>query len=98
MGEFGLSRLLQSWRRLRRGVAGARRRPAGAAGPAGSPFDRRRRPPCFDRGMHAGRRLLALLLALGFVAAAQAQVVSTRIWPARDYTRLTIESKEAIQY
>jgi N-acetylmuramoyl-L-alanine amidase len=48
-------------------------------------------------------RFLALVLACFFVGfagigAAQAQVLSTRIWPARDYTRLTIESKEQIQY
>jgi N-acetylmuramoyl-L-alanine amidase len=48
--------------------------------------------------MHALRPALALLLALVFVGAAQAQVLSTRIWPARDYTRLTIESKQEIQY
>ena len=48
--------------------------------------------------MHARGRFLAFLLALLFVGAAQAQVLSTRIWPARDYTRLTIESKEEIQY
>jgi N-acetylmuramoyl-L-alanine amidase len=38
--------------------------------------------------------LLALLLA----GSVEAQVVSTRIWPAKDYTRLTLESKEAIDY
>jgi len=48
--------------------------------------------------MHALRHALALFLALLFVGAAQAQVLSTRIWPARDYTRLTIESKQEIQY
>jgi N-acetylmuramoyl-L-alanine amidase len=48
--------------------------------------------------MHACRRVLAVLLALFCVGAAQAQVLSTRIWPARDYTRLTIESKQEIQY
>ena len=48
--------------------------------------------------MHAGRRFLALLAALLFVGAAQAEVLSARIWPARDYTRLTIESKQEIQY
>jgi N-acetylmuramoyl-L-alanine amidase len=48
--------------------------------------------------MHAFRHALALLLALVFVGAAQAQVLSTRIWPARDYTRLTIESKQEIPY
>ncbi|HWM41246.1 MAG TPA: N-acetylmuramoyl-L-alanine amidase [Burkholderiales bacterium] len=40
---------------------------------------------------------MALFLAFT-IGAAQAQVLSTRIWPAKDYTRLTIESKEAIQY
>ncbi|HEV7477795.1 MAG TPA: AMIN domain-containing protein, partial [Burkholderiales bacterium] len=53
--------------------------------------------------MQSIRRCLALVLAgffVGFagVGAAQAQVLSTRIWPARDYTRLTIESKDEIQY
>jgi len=53
--------------------------------------------------MQSIRRRLAVVLAalfLGFagVGAAQAQVLSTRIWPARDYTRLTIESKDEIQY
>ncbi|MBV8033239.1 MAG: N-acetylmuramoyl-L-alanine amidase [Betaproteobacteria bacterium] len=40
---------------------------------------------------------MALLAALG-IEAAQAQVVSSRIWPARDYTRLTIESKQELKY
>jgi N-acetylmuramoyl-L-alanine amidase len=40
---------------------------------------------------------VALLLALS-LGTAEAQVLSTRIWPARDYTRLTFESKEEVQY
>jgi N-acetylmuramoyl-L-alanine amidase len=50
--------------------------------------------------MHLRRSFLALVLACFFagIGAAQAQVLSTRIWPARDYTRLTIESKEEIKY
>lgn len=44
--------------------------------------------------MRAGLGALALLLA----AAAQAQVVSSRIWPARDYTRVTLESKSELRY
>ncbi|HYL90156.1 MAG TPA: N-acetylmuramoyl-L-alanine amidase [Burkholderiales bacterium] len=36
----------------------------------------------------------ALLLAAG----AEAQVVSSRVWPSPDYTRLTIESKSEIKY
>jgi len=38
---------------------------------------------------------LALCLA---APAAQAQVLSTRIWPARDYTRVTLESKAEIKF
>jgi N-acetylmuramoyl-L-alanine amidase len=42
---------------------------------------------------------LALLPALFFfVASAQAEVLATRIWPAKDYTRLTLESKDPIDY
>jgi N-acetylmuramoyl-L-alanine amidase len=48
--------------------------------------------------MHRRWRFMALVLACLFVGAAHAQVLSTRIWPARDYTRLTIESKEEIKY
>jgi N-acetylmuramoyl-L-alanine amidase len=44
------------------------------------------------------RGLAAFLLPFLLVASAEAQVVAARIWPARDYTRLTIESKEEIQY
>jgi N-acetylmuramoyl-L-alanine amidase len=41
---------------------------------------------------------LALFLALLYLASAQAQVLSSRIWPARDYTRLTLESKSEIKH
>jgi N-acetylmuramoyl-L-alanine amidase len=41
---------------------------------------------------------LAAALLLGHLAAAQAQVIATRIWPARDYTRVTFESREALDY
>jgi N-acetylmuramoyl-L-alanine amidase len=45
----------------------------------------------------AGRWLGAL--ALGLVATvAQAQVASTRIWPARDYTRVTVETKTELKF
>ena len=37
-------------------------------------------------------------LACLFLGAAQAQVVSSRIWPARDYTRLTLESQAEVKY
>ena len=41
--------------------------------------------------------VLGLVLFL-FLGAVHAQVVSTRIWPARDYTRVTIESKSELKY
>jgi N-acetylmuramoyl-L-alanine amidase len=40
---------------------------------------------------------LALVFAFT-VGEAQAEVLSTRIWPAKDYTRLTLESKEKLEY
>jgi N-acetylmuramoyl-L-alanine amidase len=33
-----------------------------------------------------------------FLSGAQAEVVSSRIWPARDYTRLTLESSSQLKY
>jgi N-acetylmuramoyl-L-alanine amidase len=51
---------------------------------------------------HAFRRGLARAVAgallLGSLAAAHAQVVATRIWPARDYTRVTFESRAPLDY
>jgi len=41
---------------------------------------------------------LALVLALLSLSEAQAQVLSSRIWPARDYTRLTLESKSPLKH
>ncbi|MEO8718339.1 MAG: N-acetylmuramoyl-L-alanine amidase [Burkholderiales bacterium] len=41
---------------------------------------------------------IAAALFLGGIAAAHAQVVATRIWPARDYTRVTFESRAALDY
>src|SRR5260221_782500 len=45
---------------------------------------------------------LALIAAgvacLALAGAADAQVIASRIWPARDYTRLTIESKAELKY
>ena len=42
---------------------------------------------------------LCCAIALSFcVGASQAQIVSTRIWPAKDYTRVTVESKSELRY
>lgn len=38
------------------------------------------------------------LACLALAGAADAQVLASRIWPARDYTRLTIESKAELKY
>jgi N-acetylmuramoyl-L-alanine amidase len=54
--------------------------------------------PCAAAGAHGSWRSLALLFALFLVGTAEAQVLSGRIWPARDYTRLTLESSSAIQH
>src|SRR3954471_12514518 len=66
--------------------------------------------PCLQRGIAGGEdrsalrrgRSLALIAAgvagLALAGAVEAQVVASRIWPARDYTRLTIESKTALKY
>ena len=73
------------------------RRPARAAGPA-HPAGFRWRCAQREPGSALGRwRSLALLAALS-VSAVEAQVLSTRIWPAPEYTRLTFESKEEIQH
>ena len=45
--------------------------------------------------MQRGVVALACLLSWTF---AQAQVISTRIWPAKEYTRVTIESKSELKF
>ena len=41
---------------------------------------------------------MGLAVALLVLSDAHAQIVSSRIWPARDYTRLTLESKSAVKH
>jgi N-acetylmuramoyl-L-alanine amidase len=41
---------------------------------------------------------LAAALWLGGLGAAHAQFIATRIWPAHDYTRVTFESRHALDY
>src|SRR6185436_1052192 len=101
MAEFGLSRLLQSAVALCRGVAGAGRGAACASGPGDLARVRRGRPAGGAARRYSGRRVLAVCgagAALLFLAQAQAQVASSRLWPAREYTRLTIESHELLSY
>jgi len=42
--------------------------------------------------------IAAGVACLTLAGAAEAQVIASRIWPARDYTRLTIESKAELKY
>lgn len=83
-------------------MAGAGRRPAAAGGsrhPAGNRRQWAARLP--ERGQRWRRGLagaIAAALFFGGVAAAHAQVIATRIWPARDYTRVTFESRKALDY
>jgi len=87
---------------LHRRVAGTRGRSSAAAGlrdPAGA----RGHGPARDAGraFDFRRRLAGIVagaLLLGSLASAHAQVVATRIWPARDYTRVTFESRQPLDY
>src|SRR5690349_1367888 len=98
MVELGPARILRTGRLLHRGMARERGLPASAAGPLHSPPLRRRIAHRVARFALAGGRGLALLLALSLALPAAAQVTSTRMWPSRDYTRLTIESKAPVKY
>src|SRR5688572_10687355 len=93
MARLGLPGILQRGLALRGRVAGAGRRAAAASGFGGEagirPYGKKGHP--FGRG-------LAFLVALLLVATAQAQVVSSRIWPARDYTRLTLETRSETKF
>jgi N-acetylmuramoyl-L-alanine amidase len=83
-------------------MAGARGGAVAAPGPRRAAGDRRQRAARLAERGHAWRRglagALAAALLLGHLAAAQAQVIATRIWPARDYTRVTFESRAALDY
>src|SRR5882672_7484661 len=101
MVELRPARLLQTGSGLHRGMAGAR---GGALASAGSwrAAELRGRGAPREPGSTLGRRrglaCIAAGLACLFLASAEAQVVSTRIWPSRDYTRLTLESQAAVKY
>src|SRR5256886_2802391 len=102
MVELRAARILPTRRGLHRRMARACGRAFGAA--------RSGNRPCLQRGSAGGqdrsalrrRRSLAVIAAglacLALASAADAQVVASRIWPARDYTRLTIESKAELKF
>src|SRR6266496_1958064 len=101
MVELRPARILQTGRGLRRGMAGARRLLASLTRP-GVAAGLRRRGATNELGSTLRRRRglasVAAGLACLFLASAEAQVLSSRIWPARDYTRLTLESKAELKY
>ncbi len=98
MAELRLSRVLRPDLGLHRGVAGAGGSWLGAGRPGSEARDGGRREARDARRAHAGWRVLAFVLALFFLGAAEAQVLASRVWPSPDYTRLTIETKQEILY
>ncbi len=79
-------------------MAGARRADAAAAGRGNLSPARGHgaaRKPARRLG---GWRGLAFLAALFLAVPAHAQVVASRVWPAKDYTRLTLEAPAEIKY
>src|SRR5438067_10439656 len=78
-------------------MAGAGGRSLAGAGPERAAGIRGRGATGAHRNAFRSWHWLAAL-ALLHVASAQAQVVASRIWPARDYTRLTLESQGALKY
>ena len=103
MAELRLPGILQSGIALHRRMARAGRGPACSPGPRDSSALPRGGPHRKLGGALGGGRVLAggglvaLALFLG-AACAQAQIVSTRIWPAKDYTRVTLESKSELKF
>src|SRR5687767_5969769 len=97
MAEFRLPGALQPGLGLHRRMAGEGGRSAFRAGCTHHPSIRRRSAPRVLGSVLGRWASLAFLLVFHAVTS-EAQVLSTRIWPARDYTRLTFESREPIQY
>src|SRR5258708_2197066 len=102
MVELRAARILPAGCRLHRRMARASGR-AFVAARSGHPACLRQGSAARqDRSALRRRRSLALFAAgfacLALAGAAEAQVLASRIWPARDYTRLTIESKTELKY
>jgi N-acetylmuramoyl-L-alanine amidase len=99
MAEFRFPGALQPGLGLHRGMAGEGGGPACPAGCADPARFRRRGAARVAGSLFRRWTGLALLLLVAFyLGTSEAQVLSSRIWPARDYTRLTLESREAIEY
>src|ERR1044071_8569521 len=100
MAELWLPRVLRPAVGVLRGMAGARGRHASSAGPgAAAGFCRWRAARAPYAALIGWRGLAGLGFALLLLAgAAQAQVVAARIWPAPEYTRVTLETKEELKF
>src|SRR5262245_33311434 len=100
MAEFRLPRVLQPAIGVLGRMAGARRGHASSAGSRSAARILGRGAQGAPHAARPGWRSLAgvrlALLFLGQVA--QAQVVAARIWPAPEYTRVTLETKEELKY
>src|SRR5258706_5719350 len=103
MAELRLPRALRPRIALYCRMARASRRSGRATGPGNPPAIRGRSPLgravrafCAGHGL-ARLAVVALAILLG-APPAFAQVISTRIWPAKDYTRVTLESKSEIKF
>jgi N-acetylmuramoyl-L-alanine amidase len=78
-------------------VAGARGRTFAPTGREPDPAARGR--SAARHGASAFARWSGLaLVSLLLLGSAQAQITASRIWPAKDYTRLTLESKSAVAH
>ena len=98
MAQLRFPRILQSGLGLYRRVAGAGCARSGAAGSRARAAIRGRGTTRPAGSAHALRRILAFVVALFLVGGAEAQVLASRIWPAPDYTRITLESKSEIKH
>src|SRR2546422_1025997 len=98
MVELGVSRILQRRFGLPGRMAGAGRDVARPARSRFGPGICRRRTPGDIAIALAHWGALAVVLLVSFIAPTEAQVLSSRIWPARDYTRLTLESRDEIKF
>src|SRR5262245_30223111 len=101
MAGFRLPRILQPALGVLGRMAGARGGHASSAGPRATAGIRGLGAQSAPHSALAGWRSLAgvgfALLLLAGTAQAQ-QVVAARIWPAPEYTRLTLETKQELKF
>src|SRR5688500_7842029 len=106
MAELRLPGALRPAGPVHRGMAGAGRQCDRSAGPGNQPRIRGRGPQRnAASALAAGRSLarrcivaLALALAATSTFAQLTQISSSRIWPAQDYTRVTLESTSELRF